>query len=445
MFQEKTASWRGTKPQILVAAMHSGSGKTTFTMGLLRALRRKGLRTQAYKCGPDYIDTQFHSLASGRESLNLDTWLSSEKHLREVYSRCGLDADACIVEGVMGLFDGYDRMKGSCAEIAGLLDIPVLLVVGSRSMAYTVAAQLHGLKTFRQGLRIAGAVFNQVSSESHFRFLKQACDDAGLPCFGYLPKEQGLEVPPRHLGLTLAAEKAMDRWIDRAADVVESHIDIPALLAACANVFPECPASCGSDGGSGPARVAVARDSAFNFIYRENIAWFERRGRVEYFSPLSGDSLPDADLLYLPGGYPELFARELSERDELRSRIRAFAESGGRILAECGGMIFLSRSIVGVDGGPYPMCAVFPFSATMEGARLHLGYRSLVLPSGRELRGHEFHYSSLEEPDSALSVARQTDARGREVETGMYRYKNVIAGYTHLYWAESGIMDIWEK
>ena len=430
------------KPQLLIGALHSGSGKTTFTMGILRALQRQGLQVQPFKCGPDYIDTRFHALAAGRESVNLDTWLASERHVRDLYARYGADAQVCVVEGVMGLFDGYDRMAGSSAAIARLLDIPVVLVVGARSMAYTVAAQLHGMKTFLPGLRLAGVVFNQVSSENHFRFLAQACEDAGLRCFGWLPKVPDLEIPSRHLGLTLAAGQEMERWIDRAADLVTRCLDLPALLEAVCVAAAEAPAE--ASAAPGTLRIAVARDAAFNFTYRENLSRLSQLGQVRYFSPLAGDPLPEAELVYLPGGYPELFAAELSSRRETMQQLRDYAESGGRILAECGGMIYLSKAIEGVEGGPYPLCGVLPFSATMDGARLHLGYRRLVDAAGREWRGHEFHYSAVTAPDALPSVAQQYDARGGAVATPLYRYKNVIAGYTHLYWGETGILNLWD-
>lgn len=430
------------KPQLLIGALHSGSGKTTFTMGILRALQRQGLQVQPFKCGPDYIDTRFHALAAGRESVNLDTWLASERHVRDLYARYGADAQVCVVEGVMGLFDGYDRMAGSSAAIARLLDIPVVLVVGARSMAYTVAAQLHGMKTFLPGLRLAGVVFNHVSSENHFRFLAQACEDAGLRCFGWLPKVPDLEIPSRHLGLTLAAGQEMERWVDRAADLVTRCLDIPALLEAVCVAAAEVPAE--ASAAPGTLRIAVARDAAFNFTYRENLSRLSQLGPVRYFSPLADDPLPEADLVYLPGGYPELFAAELSSRRETMQQLRDYAESGGRILAECGGMIYLSKAIEGVEGGPYPLCGILPFSATMDGARLHLGYRRLVDAAGREWRGHEFHYSAVTAPDALPSVAQQYDARGGAVATPLYRYKNVIAGYTHLYWGETGILNLWD-
>ena len=431
------------RPQLLIGAIGSESGKTTFTMGFLRALQRQGLQVQPFKCGPDYIDTHYHSVAAGEESVNLDTWFASEAHIRDVYARYGADADACVVEGVMGLFDGFDRMHGSSAEIAQLLDIPVLLVVSARSMAYTVAAQLYGMTHFHPGLRFAGVVFNQVASDNHLRFLQHACTDAGLRCFGALPRVKQLEIPSRHLGLTLSAEEEMSRLADLTADIVEKNIDIPALLDVARTAVPCCPARRNTPAGT--LRIAVARDAAFNFIYRENLEQLSRLGTVAFFSPLAGEAMPECDLLYLPGGYPELFAAELAAQEGTRAQIRDFAESGGRVLAECGGMIYLSQMIVGVEKGPFPMCGVLPCAASMEGARLHLGYRRLVDTKGRTWMGHEFHYSHLENPDALPSIARQYNARGELVTTPLYRYKNVIAGYTHLYWGETDILKLWDQ
>ena len=216
--------------RILIGAATSGSGKTTFTMGLLRALARRGLNVQPFKCGPDYIDTQFHTIASGRQSVNLDTWMASTEHIREVFERYSQGADVAVIEGVMGLFDGYDRMRGSSAEIAALLDVPVLLVVNARSTAYSVAALLHGMKTFRPDVRIAGVVFNQVASESHYKFLKDAAADAGVECLGWIPRTERIEVPSRHLGLTVGLEKELNTLADRTADLIEKYVDLDRLI-----------------------------------------------------------------------------------------------------------------------------------------------------------------------------------------------------------------------
>lgn len=215
---------------LLIGAATSNSGKTTFTMGLLRALWRRGIKVQPYKCGPDYIDTMFHHIASGRESVNLDLFMSSEEHVRELFSRYGEDADMCVVEGVMGLFDGYDKWHGSSAEIAMLLDVPVLLVVSVKSVAYSVAPLIYGFKHFNPKLKIAGVVFNMVASESHYAHLKAACEDAGVMCLGYMQRNAGLVIPGRHLGLTISAKEETEALINLAADEVEHHVELDKLL-----------------------------------------------------------------------------------------------------------------------------------------------------------------------------------------------------------------------
>lgn len=216
----------------LIGAATSNSGKTTFTMGLLRTLRDKGLRVQPYKCGPDYIDTMFHELAAGNESVNIDTFMGSEEHAKDLFDRYGSEADVRIVEGVMGLFDGYDKWHGSSAEIAMLLDIPVVLVVNAKSVAYSVAPLIYGFKHFNPKLRLAGVVFNMVASENHYAFLRTACEDAGVKCLGYLPRNEKLIIPGRHLGLTISAQQEMEELIALAAQEVEKHVDLSCFTQA---------------------------------------------------------------------------------------------------------------------------------------------------------------------------------------------------------------------
>lgn len=429
------------KPQFIIGATSSGSGKTTFTMGLLRAMAQRGMNVQPYKCGPDYIDTQFHTLASGRVSINLDSWLASEEHVSYLYGNYGKEADACVVEGVMGLYDGYSGMKGSSAAMAALLNIPVVLLVNARSTAYSVAPLISGFANFSPNVRIAGVVFNQVSSQSHYNYLKEACNDIGVECLGYIPYNKSMKIASRHLGLVLGAKKSMDNQIAKAAELIAKYVDIDRLLEVCRCPFVSTRQD--REANNGTMTIAVASDAAFNFVYRENIAQINRIGKVIYFSPLKGDSLPKADLVYLPGGYPELFAYRLQKQYRLMDELRTYAEQGGRILAECGGMIFLSRTLTNRQGDKtYRMSGVLPLDCTMEGARLHLGYRKMNIAND-EWYGHEFHYSDMVSPDAIPAVATLRNAKGGEVSTPIYRYKNVIAGYTHWYWGEKNILDLW--
>lgn len=426
------------KHHLLIGAASSGSGKTTFTLGLLRALRNRSRQVQPFKCGPDYIDTWHHRMAAGCPAINLDGYMMSEQHIKEVYARYAFPADVAVTEGVMGLFDGYDGMKGSSAELSRVLDLPVILVVNAKSTAYSVAPLLYGFKYFNPQIRLVGVVFNFVASESHYSFLRQASRDAGVEALGYLPKQPDVEIPSRHLGLSLEEDFCFESFADRIAALVERYVDIDRLLELCSAEFPEYREE--GRGGSiqTPLRIAVAKDAAFNFMYAENIRFLRQLGTVSFFSPLHDKALPDTDFVYLPGGYPELFLDRLMENGEMRQSIRRYVEAGGKLLAECGGMMYLCTEIKDAEGKGYPMVGVLPQSATVEQMKLRLGYRTLVY-EGEELRGHEFHYSRIETggvPDLP-SVAKAYTAKGIETTTPLYRYKNVLAGYTHLYWADN--------
>ena len=402
----------------MIAAPSSGCGKTTFTLGLLRALRNRGLSVQPFKSGPDYIDPLFHQMAAGVESVNLDTYMSSPAHVQTLFGHYGGDADACVIEAAMGLFDGADGPRGSAAEVAQILDVPVVLLVSAKAVAYSVAPLIYGFRHFNPRLRLAGVVFNFVASERQLATLRRACEDAGVPCLGYLSRNPELAIPSRHLGLTLQECEKTEQLIDLAAQEVTKHIDLDRLLEGAKGNNGDN----GNNGNNGVnrdneprfSRIAVARDAAFNFTYRANIDALRRLGEVFFFSPLQDADLPQCDLLYLPGGYPELFAEQLAGNRAMREQIRAYAEAGGRMLAECGGFMYLCRDI---DG--QPMCGLLPYSATMQGARLHLGYRETVL-NGVTLRGHEFHYSTTIP----------------EAPTPFVHYKNIRAGYPHWYWAD---------
>lgn len=441
------------KPQFMIAAPASGSGKTTFMLGMLHALQKRGMKVQPFKCGADCIDTQYHSIVAERDSINLDLGLASRTHIQYLYNRYGEQADVCATEGVMGLYDGYRRMQGSCAEIAHTLNIPVLLIVNARATAYSVAPLLYGFRHFNSSVRIAGVIFNQVASPAHFLMLKEACADAGVECLGYLPFMEDISMPSRHQAITLTEKQSILSISSRVAEQIGRHVDMDKLLNLCTRIFP-CPYTLPYTSEIGVERmhysrskrmkIAIARDPAFCFLYRENIDQLAELGTVTYFSPIYGNDLPEADLVYLPGGYPELFARQLHRRKRLMQQIKAYAEAGGKILAECGGMIFLSHSLTVKNGGTaYAMANVLPFDCTTVNTRLTTGYRRMSR-QGTEWKGHEFHYSALTNTD-ALPVDTQVyTPNGTEISTPLYRYKNVIAGFAHWYWGETDILKWWE-
>lgn len=434
------------KAQLLIGAMSSESGKTTFTLGLLRALRNRGHRPQPFKCGPDYLDTCHHALAAGQESYNLDVFMASGEYVRELYARKSAEADVCITEGVMGLFDGYDKMKGSSAEIAALLHLPVILVVSARSTAYTIAALLSGLKHFRTDVHIAGVVFNFVGSETHYACLQQACEDVGIECLGYLPKCRDIEIPSRHLGLSIDSEYCFEDFANRIATQLEQTVNIDRLLAVASAA--ECPAGgyapFGSQDSSKTMQISVARDEAFNFIYPENIRRLEEFGKVRFFSPLHDHQLPTSDFIYLPGGYPEFYLPALSENEAMKKAVFDYCQAGGHLLAECGGMMYLGEYIISCDGTFYPMCGVLPQGATMENMKLTLGYRKVVFKD-EEFFGHEFHYSRIVSSGSTPALPIKVyNARNIETNTPVYRIRNAIASYVHFYWAEKNIYTIFK-
>ena len=406
----------------------SGSGKTTVARGLMALYTQKGYTVQPFKCGPDYIDTKFHTAVCHRPSINLDTFMASPEHVRELFHRYGDEADLCIVEGMMGLFDGYDRERGSAYEIARVLDIPVVLVVDARSAAYSMAALLSGFINFRKDIRFAGVIYNKVGSGKHAAMLRQVCEDLGIECLGCLPKQTELEIGGRYLGLDFS-EKAKDEGTgNKVNDVFAEHIAWNRLLdisnpSPLNTILTPRPLLL--------EKTLIARNAeSFSFIYQENI---DRLANVAFFDPEKDVPLLEGvDLLYLPGGYPEKHLEALVKNEACRMAIKHYAERGGSIVAECGGMMYLCERIV-TDDGEYPMCGVLPYSITARKAdrRLSLGYRQFTL-DGKAYRGHEFHYTQFlgESPDSLVQVY---DAKGNPVATPIFRFKNVLASYTHLY------------
>ncbi|NDV82005.1 cobyrinate a,c-diamide synthase [Bacteroides sp. 51] len=445
-----------TRPQFLIAAPTSGTGKTTLSMGLMKLLTRKGKKVQPFKCGPDYIDTRFHEIAAGLPSVNLDTFMATEDHVKQLYHQYTHDAEICIVEGMMGLFDGYDGRKGSSANIARLLDIPVILVIDAKSTSYSVAAQIYGFKNFDPQLRVAGVIFNRVGSERHELTLRNACQDTGVPCIGCIRRNEELSLKSRYLGLDISP-KENKQIIEAWADVMDGQIDLDLLLeqtmCPVPVYIPSIPKS-----PDKKLRIAVARNKeSFAFIYEETITKFRELGQVIFFNPEYNKRLPkNIDLLYLPGGYPEKRLRELAlvfdAKDELlrynmHNDIREYIENGGRTLAECGGMIYLSKGVYH-DNLPdlyTSMLEVLPFTidATKYNKRLILGYRQFEY-NGQQLRGHEFHYTQIYGYSKPISsVVQVYNATGQPIDTPVFRYKNVIASYTHLYLGETDIMQLW--
>ena len=433
----------------LIAAPSSGSGKTTITLGLLRLLARRGMSVQPFKCGPDYLDTMLHAMAAStgettRPGLNLDTFMASKAHVRSLFARHASTAEISVVEGVMGLFDGAEKSDGSSAEIAALLGLPVIMVIDGSKMAYSAAPILYGFKHFDPSVNVAGVIFNRVGSASHYRYLEAAAHDVGIEPLGYLPRNSAITIDERHLGLNTSAEYDRQGIIDAMADHIEKTVNIERLLEIAAIELPEAEPARTAMRPSGKV-IAVARDEAFNFIYHANIEALARYGEVRYFSPLHDETLPEADLLYLAGGYPELHAEALAENAAMRRAIAEWCRNGGATWAECGGLMYLGQTLTLADGSAWPMCGVLDLDTTMQEARLTLGYRK-VYPAGMEgieLRGHEFHYSRISRQGEIDNIAEIRNARDQPVETKLFRVGNTIASYLHLYWGERDNIANW--
>jgi cobyrinic acid a,c-diamide synthase len=442
------------RPQFLIAAPTSGTGKTSLSMGLMKLFTRKGKKVQPFKCGPDYIDIRFHEFASEHPSVNLDTFMASEDHVKQLYCHYSDAADICIVEGMMGLFDGYDGRTGSTADIARLLHLPIVLVIDATSTSYSVAAQIYGFKNFDPQLQIAGVIFNRIGSERHETMLRKACEGVGVPCLGCIRRNENLSLKSRYLGLDISL-KENKQTIEAWTDFIEEQIDLDLLIEQTMRPLVVCdiPITKPQDQ---KLRIAVAKSyESFAFIYEETIARLRTIGKVLFFNPETTERLPrNIGLLYLPGGYPERRTSELllnlnRKGDEspgycMMDEVREYIENGGRTLAECGGMIYLSEGVIN-EKTLSPMVGVLPFTiATGKSKRrLTLGYRQFEY-NGQLLRGHEFHYTQFNDDQLPIpSVAQVYNAMGNPVDTPVFRYKNVIASYTHLYLGETDILKLW--
>jgi len=431
-------------PRIVVGGTSSGAGKTTVACGLIGALRARGLTVQGFKVGPDYIDPTHHALASNRPGRNLDAFLSGPDLIAPLVRHGCAGADLAIIEGVMGLFDGASGRGelASTAHVAKLLGAPVVLVLDASAMARSAAAMVHGFRTFDPSVDVAGVIFNKVGSDTHERLLREALDRSGLPVLGALRRDDRIVTPERHLGLVPVGERQPAARVALAAlaDAVARHADLDAVirLAATADALPGPAWSPAVEGPVAAApRIAIARGPAFSFHYQENLELLEAAGaELAEFDPLVDETLPaGAGALILAGGFPEVFGEELAANVGLRSEIRAFAAAGRPVLAECGGLLYLGETL---DG--HEMCGALPVRASMTG-QLRLGYREAVavcstpwLRAGESVRGHEFHYSTVELLDPAASRAWKLRARSVERVDGIVA-RGVQAGYLHVHWA----------
>ncbi|MCV6981916.1 cobyrinate a,c-diamide synthase [Mycolicibacterium pulveris] len=432
-------------PAVVIAAPASGSGKTTVATGLMGALRRAGHAVAPFKVGPDYIDPGYHTLAAGRPGRNLDPVLVGEHLIGPLYRHGSAGADIAVVEGVMGLFDGRidnanpsGTAAGSTAQVASTLGAPVILVVDARGQSHSIAALVHGFSTFDRSVRIAGVILNRVGSARHEEVLRQACEHAGVPVFGAIPRTTELSVPSRHLGLITAVEhgERARAAVDAMIALVGRHVDLIGLEKVAASRVGDPPwdpaVAAPADTGGTDVTVAFASGKAFSFGYAEHRELLAAAGaEVVEFDPLSDPLPPDTDALVIPGGFPEQFSTELSANDPVRQQIKALAATGAPVHAECAGLTYLVDEL---DG--YPMCGALSGSARFTD-RLTLGYRQGVVVTdsslhrtGERVMGHEFHRTTVQftdgYPPAWIFAGNDVPAvRDGAVDAGVH------AGYLH--------------
>jgi cobyrinic acid a,c-diamide synthase len=460
---------------VVIAGTHSGCGKTTITLGILAALKKKNIDVRPFKAGPDFIDTGLHSLITGRTSRNLDLWMCGGDYVKECFDKHSADADISVIEGVMGMYDG----SLSTADLAAALDLPVILVVDAYGMAESAGAVVKGFKEYGSGeagkrgsakaekkdnkyfrADFAGVIFNRVASDRHYKRLKDSVQ--GVPVLGYLPRSLDFKIPERHLGLVVAEENPIDeKEIGKLADAILAHIDIDSIVRKCRRSEEQKRGSgkAGKRGSKRTSKIGIAYDKAFCFYYEDNLDLLNAAGaEIVRFSPLSDSRVPDdVDALYMGGGYPELYAEQLSKNKSMLVSIRKCAEDGMPVYAECGGFMYLTEGIYDLENKVYPMSGVFPLKTRMTKKRARLGYRETVFiddsilgKKDEVIRGHEFHYSEIAEKQesnepltSALPRFRASELYSVKDGTGSYIYNegcrlnNAFGSYIHIHFGSN--------
>ena len=421
---------------LVIAAPRSGSGKTTVTLGILAALRRRGLVLAPAKTGPDYIDPAFLGLAAGREAINLDPWAMKRGQLRALAAQHAVGADALIVEGVMGLFDAAADGQGSTADLAEALGVPVIFVVDADRQSQSVAPLVAGFAHWRPGVHVAGIILNRVASARHERMLLSALSATGIPLLGAIPRRPELVIPERHLGLVLPSEmQDFSAFLDAAAEAVGDFVDLDALLALATPVpsVADLPAALPPLG----QRIAIARDAAFAFLYPHLLdGWRAQGAGLSFFSPLANEApSSDADAVFLPGGYPELHGPALSAATTFHAGLAAARDRNALIYGECGGFMALGQALVDKHGVSHPMSGLLPVVTRIDRPKRVLGYRRLLhesaLPWPAGLNGHEFHYSSAKQ-SGLPPLFEALDAEGtRQLPMGG-QLGRVMGSYAHV-------------
>jgi cobyrinic acid a,c-diamide synthase len=436
---------------VVVAGASSGVGKTTVTIGLLEAFRRRGLTVQAFKVGPDFIDPGFHALVTGRPSYNLDGWMCGRDAVLRVVAGHSTDADLVVIEGMMGCFDGVDGTSddGSTAQIAKWLDAPVVLVIDASTQSRSAAAVVVGFERFDLALRVGAVIANRVGGDVHARWLRDAIASScrAVPV-GAIRHDASVTSPERHLGLVTAAEGPLTAELRRRlAETIEASVDLDRLIEIAAPIR-DVARGAGAEPAASRARIGVAHDAAFQFYYAENLDRLRAAGAdLVFWSPQVDHRLPDVDGLYFGGGYPELHAPALSANVAVRESVRGFSGAGKPIYAECGGLMYLAEALEDLDGDAHPMVGLLPTTVRMRPRRLTLGYTQVEFTAdaplgsaGTVARGHEFHYSSMDPvPASVARIYQISRVRGEERPEG-YLINQTLMSYVHLHFASSPLI-----
>ena len=429
-----------TRPRVVIAGTNSGVGKTTIVTGLLAYFHSQGYQVQPFKVGPDYIDPGFHAKAAGRDSYNLDTWMTPADRLVPTFSSLSDGADISIIEGVMGLYDGGANGVSSTADIAKKLKAPVILVLDCKSVGYSIAATALGFREYDKDVHIAGVILNRLGSDRHEAMVREVMEKIHMPVIGAFHRDDDLKTPERHLGLTPVTEIETQQLISHMGEAAGKWVDTDALLA----IAKDAPALDVPEetnlGEKRNVRIGVARDEAFSFYYPASLEALERRGATLVdFSPLKDQEIPDVDGLIFGGGFPEMFLHELENNTSMKASIQKAAADGMPIYAECGGLMYLCEKIQGFDGETYDMVGLVPGTCVMQKKLQRVGYvtgtalrDSIIAKKGDTLKGHEFHFSTLECGDDFPWAYTLQGTRQKTGHIEGYAKDNVLASYLHL-------------
>ena len=434
-------------PKIIIAATQSGSGKTTITTGIIAALKNRGLIVQSYKIGPDYIDTGYHSLASGRPAHNLDTWLVSKENLEKIFVNTSNDADIAIIEGVMGLYDGGKSGISSTAEIAKILKTPVILVIDAKSMGVSAAAIALGFREYDKDINLAGVILNRIGSENHKNMIESALEEVNIKCLGAIRRDDSLKTPERHLGLLPTSENETTELIKNISSAISSQVDINSLIDIANSEHEIKNKKLYNQKNNYPLtitnyqlKIAVANDEAFNFYYPESLKVLEDLGaEIIKFSPLNDENLPEVDGLIIGGGFPEMFAAQLENNIKMRESIKKNIANGLPTFAECGGYMYLMKNLIDFENKSHEMVGIIDNSAKMNNKLQMVGYVEAKLTAdcilgkvGYIFHAHEFHFSNEinENKNPAFDCVR---IRNNAKYSAGYLKDNVVASYLHIH------------